>query len=103
MKKLGLSVLLLMVVPEARADIPPPPGYVEPCQVSKVQKKDEFCTECSGSYYNDPDFCERRFSSDKLSWQLRCRTRGASVWTEIWCAPWKASEPPKLPKPVPKK
>lgn len=102
MKKLGFAVLLVVAAPAARADVPPPPGYVEQCQVAKVQKKGEFCTACSGSYYNDTEFCERRFSSDSRPWKFRCRTGGASVWTEIWCTPWTASEPPKLPKPVPK-
>lgn len=101
MKRWALSVLLLLPA-AARADVPPPPGYVEECQVTKVQKKSEFCTTCR-AYHGDIEACDRRFEADKRPWEQRCRTRGASVWTEIWCTPSKGKEPPKVPPPVPKK
>jgi hypothetical protein len=102
MKKLFLSFLLLLPA-GAQADVPPPKGYVEQCTVEKAQKKGEFCTACGGAYHGDRDFCERRFAADKLPWEHRCKTRGASVWTEVWCTPWTQKDPPKLPPPAPRK
>ncbi|MFO0573517.1 MAG: hypothetical protein U1A78_05940 [Polyangia bacterium] len=86
----------------ARADIPPPRGYVEKCQVQRVQKRDEFCTPCR-AWHGDRNACSRSFLADTgRAWEPRCRTRGASVWTEIWCTPWTGKKPPRLPPPVPK-
>lgn len=100
MKKLSLCALLLLPA-GAQADIPPPKGYVEQCTVEKNQKKGVFCTTCS-AYHGDRNFCARTFSADKLPWENRCKTRGASVWKEVWCTPWTGKNPPKLPTPVPK-
>lgn len=99
----GLAALsLLALLPRgAHADLPPPEGYVEACQVSMVQKKGEFCTTCTASY-GDPDGCARRFHADKRTWDHRCRARGASVWQEIWCTSWSSPTPPPIPAPVPK-
>ena len=102
-----LPFLIFMLphgVPQSRADRAPPPGYVEPCQVAKVQKKGEFCTPCR-AWHGDESACSRMFEADtRRSWQSRCQTRGASVWTEIWCTPWASGKkPPPLPQPVPKK
>lgn len=102
MKKLSLCILLVFPALDARADIPPPKGYVEQCVVKKVQKKGEFCTACSADR-GDREICKRTFSQDNLLWELRCRTRSASTWKEIWCTPWVQQDPPNIPDPEPKK
>lgn len=101
---LGLALFLpgLGRPAPSRADIPPEPGYVEQCTVEKVQKKGEFCSSCR-AWHGDRDVCDRTFGSDtKLKWKLRCHTRGASVWSEIWCAPWNGRNPPVIPQTPPK-
>lgn len=77
----------------AHADVPPPDGYVEQCTLERQKKAGEDC-QTSRPWHGDHD-------KGKLEWgtkgyTLRCRTNGASVWTEIWCKtlePAKPSEP----------
>lgn len=78
----------------ARADLPPPQGYVETCTVEKQCKTDEECRSCSANYQKR-DACEKTLGAEGFA--RRCRTGGASVWTEIW-----ARAKPKPPAP-PKK
>lgn len=101
--RIGLAALFLLALSPraAHADLPPPEGYVEACQVSKVQKKGEFCTICPTTY-SDADACARRFHADKLAWEHRCRARGGATWAEIWCTRWSNSTPPQVPPPVPR-
>lgn len=81
---LSLVVLALTILPGiARADIAPPPGFVEKCVEDLVRKPGETCQTCDGSFSGSP--CEARYAGTQLSW--RCKTHGASVWTEIWCGP----------------
>jgi hypothetical protein len=66
----------------AHADVPPPPGYVETCTVEQQQTGGARCEACRASY-QDANACATRFASTQL--QRRCRTSGASAWTEVWC------------------
>jgi len=76
----------------ARADVPPPPGYVESCTVDKRQSETRsVCELCSGAYYGDTDFCDRAYAG--RSFVRSCQTRGASTWQEVWCDPAQPLEP----------
>lgn len=78
------GLVLALVVPSlARADLPPPPGYVESCTVEKQQGAGESCLACGDAYHGDVDACQRQHAGDGFA--RRCRTSGASVWTEVWC------------------
>lgn len=66
------------------ADIAPPPGYVEQCAISRVQKEGQSCTTCRGWYGGAGD-CSK--SLEPKGYIFNCRTAGASVWIEIWCKP----------------
>lgn len=74
----------LIVSSTAVADVPPPPGYVEQCTVEKQCKKDEEGDAC-GAWHGDRDKCEKKHAQD--GFVRRCKTRGASVWTEVYCRP----------------
>lgn len=74
----------LLLAPTAFADLAPPPGYVEPCTVEKQQKSNETCIACS-TYHAEPDACVKQHAGRGFA--HRCRSRGASVWTEVWCKP----------------
>lgn len=86
-----VTLALLLAAPVARADIPPPPGFVESCTVEKQKSAGERCEYCSGAYHGDTTFCERQFAGQPLS--RRCRTNGASVWGEVWCGDASAAAP----------
>ena len=83
-KTLLIILPLLAFVPAARADIPPPPGYVEGCTAAKQQKRGETCIECRDAYHADREACTRKWTQQ--GYTQRCKTSGASVWTEVWCA-----------------
>lgn len=68
----------------ARADIPPPPGYTEQCTVAKQCKKSEEGDACR-AWHGDREVCQKRHASDGFVY--KCKTRGASVWTEVYCRP----------------
>lgn len=78
-----LIVALSFCAAPALADIPPGPDYVESCTLDK-QVDSDTCESC-GAFHGDPTACQKRFEAK--GWVHRCQTRGASVWTEIWCAP----------------
>lgn len=92
--RIGLITLLLLAIPSAaRADLPPPEGYVESCTAEKQCKADEEASSC-GANHTDREKCKKLHASD--GYVYRCKTNGASVWTEIWCRPKsKAATPPK--------
>lgn len=79
---LMLASVLLPV--QARADVPPPPGYVEQCTIEKQCKKGEEGDACRG-WHGDREGCQKRHASDGFVY--KCRSRGASVWTEVFCRP----------------
>jgi MYXO-CTERM domain-containing protein len=77
-----LALSLLLAATSARADLPPPEGYVEPCTVEQQQRPGLECVACPSSFA----------SRDKCPTQLApagfaqvCSTWGASTWTEVWC------------------
>lgn len=60
----------------ARADIPPPDGYVENCTIEKQQRPGMECVACQATHSTP---------CSVASYTRQCSTYGASVWTEIWC------------------
>ncbi len=74
---------ILLAVPAVRADLAPPGGFVESCTVERQQVDGLACLLCEGAYHGDVDFCERTYAASGLT--RACRTRGASVWGEVWC------------------
>ncbi|MFO1326214.1 MAG: hypothetical protein U1F56_02560 [Rubrivivax sp.] len=77
------AALLLAAAGTVQADIPPPPGYVETCTAER-QCAGQEVDRCSANF-RERDVCARRHAGD--GYTLACRTRGASVWTELWCRP----------------
>lgn len=82
--RLMSGTALLIASSTATADVPPPPGYVETCTVEKQCKKDEEGDACS-AWHGDRDKCEKKHAQD--GFVRKCKTRGASVWTEVYCRP----------------
>ncbi|MEC7984535.1 MAG: hypothetical protein VX278_05190 [Myxococcota bacterium] len=68
-----------------RADMLPSKDFIETCTVEKQQKEKESCLSCGDAYFDDVDACKNRYASQ--GYTKRCKTSGASVWTEIWCKP----------------
>ena len=66
------------------ADVPPPPGYVEQCTIEKQCKKEEEGDACS-AWHGDRDTCQKKHAQD--GFVFKCKSRGASVWTEVYCRP----------------
>jgi len=89
-----LIALFLLAAPcLARADIPPPAGFVESCTIEKQCKANEEGLVC-GANHTDTENCKKLHASDGYAY--RCKTNGASVWTEVWCRPkGKSPAPPK--------
>jgi hypothetical protein len=82
-KLAGLALLATAAAPLAtRADVPPPPGYVETCTLEKQQKAGEECQSVQ-PYFRDRYKGQRELGSKGFT--LRCKSSGASVWKEIWC------------------
>lgn len=79
--------LLAQLVPlawqrPAFGDLAPPPGYVETCTLFVQERFWEECHECRG-HFSDRARCAELLES--YGFAQRCKTRGASVWGEIWC------------------
>lgn len=82
----------------ASADIAPPPGYVEKCTVENHQKDGTTCTSCAADFKRR-DRCESELGPK--GYTRACRTRGASVWSEVWCLEAKPERAPATPEPAP--
>lgn len=84
MKKLWFICVSLsaLAAPPALGDIPPPPGYKETCTVAQQCKKDEEGDTCR-AWHGDREVCKRKHQSDGFVY--KCSTRGASVWSEVFC------------------
>lgn len=96
----SLALWALWLLPTAaRADVPPEPGYVEKCTIEKQCKKNEEGDACR-AWHGDRDVCSRKHAAD--GFEYKCRTRGASVWSEVYCRA-KADKPKKDAKPEPPK
>ncbi len=93
MKALKITLLsfvcLVLGSAAASADVPPPPGYVETCTIEKQCKKTEAGDLCS-AWHGERDKCSKLHA--KTGFVFKCKTRGASVWSEVWCGP-KGSNP----------
>ncbi|MBW2459158.1 MAG: hypothetical protein JRI68_31965 [Deltaproteobacteria bacterium] len=92
----GLTALSALCASPARADVAPPPDYVEQCTLTHHQAPRSECVECGDAYHGEPDACRNRYA--QAGYSLACRTGGASVWEEIWCRPM-GTKP--APDPVP--
>lgn len=82
----------------ALADLAPPPGYVEKCTVENHQKDGKTCTSCAADFKNR-DRCESELGPK--GYTRACRTRGASVWSEVWCLESKPAPTEPAPTPAP--
>ncbi len=78
------ALTLSTLAPRARADVAPPfnDGYVEACTVDKQAAAGRECLSCS-AYHGNVDHCSESLAS--YGFDRACRTRGASVWAEVWC------------------
>jgi hypothetical protein len=89
--------MLVLIAAFALADIPPPADYVETCTVELACPSAQGVA-CSASF-DDRDACLRDWGDKGYS--KACSTRGASVWTEVWCStaapPGPASDEPPTP------
>ena len=82
-----IALIALLASGVARADIPPPEGYVERCTV-------EVCGTAGGAMCRAS--FQRRADCETLEAQgyvAKCRTRGASVWGEAMCKPEGTAQP----------
>jgi len=102
-----LAGSVVLAAAPGRADIPPPPDYVEQCARAKQEADDEYC-ELRTAYYADafgclagegndpadPQACESAQAATDLDccagwiddgWSYRCRTYGGSFWSAMWC------------------
>ena len=78
-----LITLLMGICSVGWADVVEP-GFVETCTLEKVTTPNEVCEACS-TYYAEHDKCTKKY--EETEYTKKCRTRGASTWTEIWCKP----------------
>jgi hypothetical protein len=85
MRYLGVGLTLalsLTLVGSVRADIPPPPDYVEQCTVANKQTTTSECLACSSGYFA-PNKCSGLLTP--YCYSKVCQTYGASVFSELWC------------------
>ena len=66
----------------ARADVPPPDGYVETCTLANKQTVTSECLACVADYSNFGR-CSPLLSP--YCYGKVCKTWGASAYTELWC------------------
>jgi MYXO-CTERM domain-containing protein len=66
----------------AAADLPPPAGFVETCTTEKQTKPGSECLSCS-AFHGNAQHCSASLAS--YGFTQSCRSRGASVWSEVWC------------------
>lgn len=90
-------MLFVVLSQLALADIPPPERYVEQCTTANHQTSGQVCTTCEGTFSGREE-CE---ALETQGYEKRCKTRGASVWSEVMCKA-EAAEPAK-PAPEPEK
>ena len=95
----ALSLLLLSAV-TANADVAPPDDYKETCTLKKQHFNDTECFECRmdvrGSIADagDDGYCQSEETYTADGYEKKCKSRGGSVWTEIWCRPKTGAEGP---------
>src|SRR5690349_24233643 len=76
------AALVLSFANEARADLAPPADFVETCTLEKQASAGQECQACR-AYYGNHDHCSNSLSA--LGFAQKCRSRGASTWSEVWC------------------
>ena len=119
--RLVLVGSLLAVASSARADVPPPPDYVETCSRAYQEADDEYC-ELHSAYYADPYGCINGSGNDPADpvacenatspdfedccqgwiddgWSWRCQTYGASAFSALWCRERQDGDPARPEKP----
>lgn len=74
----------------ASADVPPPDDYVERCTIEIAKRDGEECVGRS-SWHGDKG--EAASYLGNLGFCRRCRTHGASVWSEVHCRKADPSKP----------
>jgi hypothetical protein len=79
---LATSSIVAAFASVSRADIAPPPGWKESCTEDQQKKPGEECLSCS-AFYGNAQHCSKLLTT--YAFESRCKTRGASVWTELWC------------------
>lgn len=92
----GIEEVLMwtLLATVALADLPPPKGYVETCTLENHPG----CEMCS-AYHSGREGCE---ALEKQGARSVCKTRGASVWSEVMCGAAKRTQPvADAPKPDP--
>lgn len=80
-------VLAGVFASRARADVAPPPGYVENCTLERTCPVGTECVLCPADYHDSADdsACSRNLGP--LGFAKQCRSAGGSVWDEVWCRP----------------
>jgi hypothetical protein len=76
-----VTVISILASVRGLADLGPPPGYVEKCTVKAQTKRGEECRVC-GAYFASREEC---LQLGRQGYNQRCRSHGASVWSEVWC------------------
>ncbi|MBI5518079.1 MAG: hypothetical protein HY909_30190 [Deltaproteobacteria bacterium] len=78
-----LFAALFAVASLARADLPPPPGWVETCTVRRQQRRGEHCVFCVVGATTARESCPRLRLQ---GYRLRCSARrsGRSI-PQLWC------------------
>lgn len=74
-------MIIALLFLTARADLPPPPGYVEVCTVAIQCGSDTPGKVCS-AYHSGREACD---ALEQEGWSRMCKTAGASVWNEVFC------------------
>jgi hypothetical protein len=82
------AILVAVFSTVARADVAPPAGYVERCTLDETCPLGKECVLCPADFQDvnqRTSVCETNLGS--LGFVKQCRSRGASVWREVWCRP----------------
>lgn len=83
MRLSALALLTLLAVPAVtRADVPPPPDYVETCTVQKQVKPGLSCRACRNWRSAGANHCVEEVGEGYVR---VCNSLGASAWDEVWC------------------
>ena len=80
---LGLALASSMaVMGSARADVPPPDGYVEKCTVAKQETPATECLACGSGHFANGR-CSKLLTP--YCFGNVCQSYGATAFTEVWC------------------
>jgi hypothetical protein len=98
----ALFVAAALSTPAARADVPPPSGYVEECTVERQCPGGRSC----GTYHGESN-PECAKAAQEAGMEERCHSWGATVGGSVFCpkgapVPKKTEKPEKSDKPAPR-